>query len=289
MEATADRLDFAPPPEPAAVRGFVLAVIAHLLLMIALTWGINWTREDNTVAAEAELWSSLPEQAAPPPAPPVTPAPAVVQAPPVPEKVAPPPVAKEPDIALEREKKRREDELRRQLEDEQRKIEAQKKKQLEEQARRDEAARDKAAKEKLAKEQAAKDKSKRELDTKKLEALRQENIKRLQGLAGTSGSPSATGTALRSKGPSGTYAGRIAARIKPNIVFTDVMNGNPATVIHLRIAPDGTIVSNKLVKSSGVKSWDDAVLRAIDKTETIPRDTDGTVVPEFDIEFRPKD
>lgn len=287
MEATADRLDFAPPPEPAAVRGFVLAVLAHLLLMIALTWGINWNREDNTVAAEAELWSSLPEQAAPPPAPPVPP---VVQAPPLPEKVAPPPVAKEPDIAIEREKKRREDELRSQQEEDQRKkLEAQKKKQLDEQAKREELAKDKAAKEKLAKEQLAKDRAKQELDAKKREALRQEAIKRMQGLAGSSGSPSATGTALRSKGPSATYAGRIAARIKPNIVFTDVMNGNPAAVIHLRIAPDGTIVSNKLVKSSGVKSWDDAVLRAIDKTETIPRDTDGTVVPEFDIEFRPKD
>jgi colicin import membrane protein len=38
-----------------------------------------------------------------------------------------------------------------------------------------------------------------------------------------------------------------------------------------------------------VKSWDDAVLRAIDRTDRIPRDTDGSVVPEFTIEFRPKD
>jgi colicin import membrane protein len=266
------------------VRGFVLAILAHLLLMIALTWGINWTREDTTVAAEAELWSSLPEQAAPPPAPPV------VQAPPVPEKVVPPPVAKEPDIAIEREKKRREEELRRQHEEEQRqKLEAQKKKQLEEQARRDDAAREKAAKDKLAKEQAAKDKTKRELDTKKLEALRQENIKRLQGLAGTSGSPSATGTALRSKGPSATYAGRIAARIKPNIVFTDVISSNPSAEVLIRVAPDGTIVGSKLLKSSGVKSWDDAVLRAIDKTGSIPRDSDGTIQPDIEISFRPKD
>jgi colicin import membrane protein len=289
MEATADRLDFAPPPEPAAVRGFVLAVIAHLLLMIALTWGINWTREDTTVAAEAELWSSLPEQAAPPPAPPVPAAPPVVQAPPVPEKVTPPPLAKEPDIAIEREKKRREDELRRRQEEDQRKLEAQKKKLLEEQARREEAAKDRAAKEKLAKEQAAKDKTKRELDTKKLEALRQENIKRLQGLAGTSGSPSATGTALRNKGPSATYAGRIAARIKPNIVFTDVVTGNPKAEVEIRVAPDGTIVGIKLLKSSGIKSWDEAVMRAVEKTGSIPRDSDGTVVPEFPIGFSPKD
>ena len=45
----------------------------------------------------------------------------------------------------------------------------------------------------------------------------------------------------------------------------------------------------KLIKSSGVKSWDEAVLRAIDKTEVLPRDVDGRVVPEFLIAFRPRD
>jgi len=119
--------------------------------------------------------------------------------------------------------------------------------------------------------------------------LREENMRRMQGLAGSSGSPSATGSALRSKGPSASYAGRIAASIKPNIVFTDVVSGNPVAEVQLRVAPDGTIVSAKLIKSSGVKTWDDAVLRAIDKTGSIPRDTDGTVVPEFPIGFRPKD
>jgi colicin import membrane protein len=48
-------------------------------------------------------------------------------------------------------------------------------------------------------------------------------------------------------------------------------------------------VGSKLVKSSGMKNWDEAVLRAIDRTGSIPRDTDGSVVPEFEIVFRPKD
>src|SRR5437762_5531506 len=114
MQASADRLEFAPPPEPAAVRGFVLAVIAHLLLLLALTWGINWQREDRSMAVDAELWSSLPQEAAPPPAP----APPEVKAPEVIQPAPPPPVTKEPDIAVEREKKRREeeDQHRKQLE-----------------------------------------------------------------------------------------------------------------------------------------------------------------------------
>ena len=54
-------------------------------------------------------------------------------------------------------------------------------------------------------------------------------------------------------------------------------------------APDGTIVSAKVTKSSGNKAWDDAVLRALDKTATIPRDVDGTVPNSFNFEFRPQD
>ena len=56
-----------------------------------------------------------------------------------------------------------------------------------------------------------------------------------------------------------------------------------------RLAPDGTIVARKLIKSSGAKNWDDAVLRAIDKTEILPRDTDGRVPPIIEIDFKPRD
>ena len=37
------------------------------------------------------------------------------------------------------------------------------------------------------------------------------------------------------------------------------------------------------------KAWDDAVLRALDKTETLPRDVDGRVPPSLTIGFRPQD
>ena len=52
---------------------------------------------------------------------------------------------------------------------------------------------------------------------------------------------------------------------------------------------DGTIISRRLTKPSGVKSWDDAVLSAIDKTEVLPRDVDGRVPPVLIIGFRPRD
>src|SRR5690349_1406068 len=105
MPAATDHIEFAPPPQPGAVRALVLAIIAHLLLMLALTWGIKWNKESENAAAEAELWSTVPRQAAPAEVQPPPPAP--VPPPPAPQVVTPPPpapVQRQPDIALEREK-----------------------------------------------------------------------------------------------------------------------------------------------------------------------------------------
>ena len=121
------------------------------------------------------------------------------------------------------------------------------------------------------------------------EKKRQENIQRMMGLAGASGGPTASGTALQSAGPSASYAGRIIGRVKPNIVYTDDIVGNPSAEVEVRTAPDGTIIGRKLLRSSGIKAWDDAVLKAIDKTEVLPRDTDGRVPPALVISFRPRD
>ena len=126
-------------------------------------------------------------------------------------------------------------------------------------------------------------------EEKRTEALRNENLKRMQGMAGASGEENSKGTALKASGPAASYAGRIRARIKPNITFTEDMAGNPKAEVEVRTSPDGTIISRKLLSSSGNKAWDEAVLKAIDKTATLPRDEDGRVPPVLEISFRPKD
>ena len=68
---------------------------------------------------------------------------------------------------------------------------------------------------------------------------------------------------------------------------TEIIVGNPVAEVEVRTAPDGTILSSKITKSSGVKSWDDAVLRAIEKTEVLPRDLDGRVPSPMIIALRP--
>lgn len=285
---TDDRLAFAPPPQPGLLRAFALAVLAHVLLVLALMHGLQWQRETQDAAVEAELWSSLPQQAAPPPvvAPPPPPPQPVVKAPPQPE----PPVQREADIALEREKHKRALEKQRQaeLEREERRKEAAAKK------REEELARKKLEQQKLLAEAKRKEEDQRRKqqeqearEAQRVAKLREDNMRRMQAMAGT-GAPSATGTAAQSSGPSAGWGARVQARVRPNIVFSDDFSGNPEAVIEVRLAPDGTIVSKRVKKSSGNPGWDEAVLRALDKTEVLPRDVDGRVPARGDLVFRPK-
>ena len=280
MNAAAERLEFAPPTTPGLLRALLLALLAHGLLVAALTWGVQWKRDAQQLSAEAELWAALPQEAAPPePLPPPPPAPEPVRQPP-----APPPVVEPPkvDIALEREKQRLQ--KQKQLEREKQQEKLQQEKLRQEQLKAEKLKQAQADKAKLAQE-----KKKAEQETKRLEAQRLQNLQRMAGMAGATGGANASGIALKSAGPSASYAGRIRARIKPNIVFTEELQGNPTAEVEVRTAPDGTIVGRKVTRSSGVKEWDDAVLKAIDKTQVLPRDIDGSMPSALLLVFRSKD
>jgi colicin import membrane protein len=318
MSATPAYLEFAPPPPSGTGRSLSLALLVHFLLMVALTAGIQW-KQDNSLSVEAELWAAIPMAAAPkavevepPPPPPPPPAPKeIVKPPPAPTSNV------DADIALAKRKKQLEEDKKKQeaLEAERLKKELlkkeeekkaklkekeQKEKELKEKILKEKELKEKEKKEKERKEKELKDKEAKKLqeqkdakpspaDTKKIEALRQENMKRIAGMAGATGDENATGTAQRAAGPSDSYGGRIRARIKPNITFTEDITSNASADVEVRCAPDGTIVGKKLIKSSGNAAWDNAVLKAIDKTEVLPRDTDGRIHSPLVISFRPKD
>ena len=312
MSLAADRPEFTPPAPPGRLRAIGLALLAHVVLIAALTWGVNWKREASSSPVQAELWSTTIQEAAPALVeptvqPPQQPEPKPVPVPPPPPKVtaAPPEPVIDPQIAIEQEKKKKADkqkaEKKKALAEAKAKAEAEaeaeearqealdKKKRLEAKKTETKKLDAKKAADEQAKKLATDKKTKEAKETAQIEAIRAGNMKRIAGLAGASGAESATGTAKQSSGPSPGYGGRVSARIKPNIVFTEDIAGNPTATVEVRTSPDGTIVGRKLTKSSGVKAWDEAVLRAVDKTETLPRDTDGRVPPSLEINFRPKD
>ena len=89
---------FRPKVEDTLGLGMVLALGAHLLLVLALAFGVNW-RKQTPVIAEAEIWAEVPTAAAPAEEPPPPPTP-IEETPPPP----PPPVAQaEPEPVPEPE------------------------------------------------------------------------------------------------------------------------------------------------------------------------------------------
>ena len=265
-------------------RGLMLAIAAHALLVIALSFSVSWhtqTRE----GVEAELWATVPQiaapravQVAPPPVPVPVPTPATAPKP-VPRVETPSPATPRPDaqIATERAEKKEAKRLAQAQALDAAEKASEKQKNLK--AKQLKAAQDKAQQQKEAAAEAS-----------QLAAQREANLKRILGQAGATGAPTATGNAAQQAGPSADYLGRIKARIKPNVSFPDTVAGNPAVEIEVRLTAEGRIIQpSRVVKSSGAPEWDEAVLRAIAKTEVLPRDESGKVPPVMTIVYRPRD
>lgn len=250
--------------------GLWLALGVHGLLLLALALSMNWKMSD-PAPVEAEVWSEIPRVAggAAPPPPPPREQPVVRRAPePVKAADPEPEPRRAPDLVIAKTPPKKA---------EPRKPEPKK----------PEPRKDAPKVETVAKPSKATDPASRSLSAAELEAQRQANLQRMMSsLGGGSGGP---GAAARSTGPSAGYAGRIIARIKPNIVFTESLNGNPQAVVEVRCAPDGRIMSRRLVSSSGVAAWDEAVLRALDRTEVLPADVDGRVPTLMQLSFKPRD
>jgi len=351
-----EHLAFAPPVDPGMGRAWGMALLVHVLLILALTWGVTWRNKPQDDAVEAELWSSVPEPVAQRNEEPVPPTEVKPETPPKPvEPVKPPPPSTaqpalpdkakiEADIAIEKQKKKdalerdrqielekkatkaKEEEVRlkeasaKKAEEEKEKKAAQERenaKRQEEQKRKDDEARAKEEakrkeedeakrleeeskhKEELAKrkEEEAKRKeeeTKRLLEEKKeTEQRRQEQIKRLKGLGEASTGPTDKASAAKASAPSGTYLGRLRAKVRPNITFPEsqlqAVKGNPEAEVEVTCSATGEITSKKLIRSSGNPAWDEAVMNAIEKTGTLPRDENGNMPAKISFGFRPRD
>ncbi|MCC2972164.1 cell envelope integrity protein TolA [Massilia sp. IC2-476] len=291
------------PPEPSRLPAFMLAVAVHAVLLGFLWFGISWQNTE-PVAVQAEVWDMSVQSAAapelpPPPAPEPEPQPEPV--PPPPRPAEPPPVERPaptpPDINLQREKERKEQAKRDEAEKERVRKEEERKKELAEKKKQEEAEKKELAKkeadekkkaEKLAADKAAKDKAAKEkAEAAKLAKLAQDELKRISGAMGT------TGTAEKSTGPrsDGGYVAALTAAIKSATAYggSTTMPGNPKAVFRVDQLPTGEVMSVRLVKSSGVPEFDRAVENGIKKASPLPKKKDGTVERTIDVNFSMKD
>ncbi|RLM52927.1 cell envelope integrity protein TolA, partial [Halobellus sp. Atlit-31R] len=184
---------------------------------------------------------------------------------------------------LRKEEEQRKDEQRKQeLADKKKKEDAEKKelakKEADEKKKADKLAADKAAKDKAAKEKA---------EAAKLAKIAQDELKRIAGAMGTSG------TAEKSTGPRSDdgYVAALTAAIKSATSYggSTTMPGNPRAVFKVEQLPTGEVMSVRLVKSSGVPEFDRAVENGIRKASPLPKRKDGTVARTADIGFSMKD
>lgn len=268
---------FHPPRERGTRRAIVFAVLTHALLFALLFYGISW-QSNPPAGVEAELWSSMPEttlDAAPPPevadkAESALPSPSPSQ-------------SEQAEIALQQAKRKLET---------QQQQEAQKIKERQQQATQEKKAREAERKQQLAEQQKMLRAQQQAQELAKQQ--RQARLSALQGIAGHSPSTDGLTSASKDAGSGGHsspgYVDKIRRHVKSNMAFNaDATDGNPQAVVAVQCAPDGSILNAQIVHASGNPAWDDAVLRAVQKSDPMPRDSNGKAPANFTFTYRLND
>ncbi|QSN63819.1 cell envelope integrity protein TolA (plasmid) [Caballeronia sp. M1242] len=86
--------------------------------------------------------------------------------------------------------------------------------------------------------------------------------------------------------PSSFYAERAKRRVRPNIIWAGDTSGLE-TVIAVRLGKTGTLLSAIVSRSSGNPQWDDAALRAVERSDPMPLDVSGEAPASFTITLSP--
>ena len=246
--------------EESTKRAFSFSLIAHLGLLAFLMIGISWNSSTPS-GVEVELWDSVPQVQ-------TTPEPEVKTA--VKEEAA--------DIAVKKN----------QVEKEPPKKEVVK-----------EAPKTVKPPPPKEKDQPKKAETPKALSPAEMKAnaaaekVRADQLARLRAAAGAEGGSGGTvgsGVGGGGNAPPG-WTEKVIKKVKPLIVFNaESVSGNPAAVIQVSLAPDGAILSTSVLSSSGNPNWDRAVLLALSRAESLPKDDNGKIPQrEVKLTFKPKD
>jgi colicin import membrane protein len=306
------------PRTPGRWFALVLAVAFHLALFGVFIFSIRW-QSAPVAPITAELYAPPlpirvppPPKAEPPPPKPEPPPPKPVALPPTLPPVATASQAPPPQIdprTVEIALKKKQDEERRQ------KMEADQRAAAEKAAReRAEAARKAAEKKADDEKKAAEDRQERETEEMLAQAqsesqareqaeqqraqAEQERVKAEQervraeqerARAAQERERAEQQAAAQNRALTG-WIDRIRAKIHGNIALPPDIPGNPEAQFDVTLLPTGEILDAKLVKSSGVPAYDDAVQRAIMKSTPLPRPDDpGVFTRILRLNFRPKE
>jgi len=238
-------------PEPGQKPAAVLAVLVHVILFGFLFFGLRWSVKAPD-AVVVELWT---QPAVNEPAPVVEPAPAPkVEPKPVPKvETSPPPAPKV--VAPPRKPDIAIEKDKKQPRREEPKLQIDARSRMQEQ---------------LARE---------------TQAFAQERQKVTP--ATTPATPPAAAPVIDSG-----YANRIRTRIRGNINVPPEIPGNPEAIFEVIQLPTGEVIPSqvKLLKSSGFRSYDEAVERAILKSSPLPKpDNPSQFQRQLQLKFRPQD
>lgn len=275
------------PPEPHQWRSVVLALLVHLALLAFLWVGVSWQSLTPTTV-EAEIWDIKSRDAAPPPPEPEPvpepPKPVPETKPPVPEVAPEPPKAKlaDPDIALEQDKKRKQEKERERLveeklaeekqkreEQEKKQIAGEQKRQKEEQAQKDKKKLDEELKRKQDAAAAEEQRRKQEQAAEKPKKVRSaEDLDRILSQAGDGEAGTADKKMVAADSDCELYLGKT---VKSNTSFPD-MPGNPVVTVGIQLTASRMLDVVKVVQPSENLAFDRQVERGLRKSGQFPAD-----------------
>lgn len=247
-------------------RAFTFSLIAHLGLLAFLMIGISWNNS-NSSGVEVELWDSAPQ----------------VETPPEPELKTE--VKEEAaDIAIKKKKVDKEPPKKEVVKEKPKAVKPPPPKEKEKPKKEDPPKKANTPKAQSPAETKA---------NAAAEKARADQLARLRAAAGAEGGSGGTvgsGVGGGGNAPPG-WTDKVIKKVKPLIVFNpESVNGNPAAVILVTLAPDGTILSTSVQSSSGNTGWDRAVLLALSRAESLPKDDNGKIPQrEVKLTFKPKD
>jgi colicin import membrane protein len=284
------------PRAPARIRGrwpaLALAIAVNVAFVAVLVFSVRW-QSRQPPAVTAELYAPPTKTAAaeaPAPAPAPTPEP-----PPVPKpEPAPPPVPKPepPPKAVPKPEPKAE-------KPDPHAAEIARKAKLEQERKAKEAAdREKKEREKKDAEKREAEKRKQE-EQKRLAEARERQAREAADLTAQAERERAARDAQRKASEAETaartraevdYVRRIQAKVKGNVILPPDMSGNPEAIFEVVQLPTGEIIDAVLKKSSGVRAYDEAVQRAIQKSSPLPRpDRPELFQRALTLKFRPSD